>query len=73
MTKQDDYPDLTEMVSPFVLKMIVDGSAKYRKAYKSYAFGLKQKIMGKWVYIVVGLVAAVVIIMYLTGNLPTGA
>lgn len=65
-------PDLTEMVSPFILKMVVDSSVKYRSAYKSYAFGLKQKIMGKWVYIMIAVVAGIVVLLYLTGNLPTG-
>ena len=64
--------DLTEMLSPFVMKMITDSAVKYRRAYKSYSFGLKLKLGGKWIYILAIGIVAIVVILYLTGNLPTG-
>ena len=66
-TMVDEFKD--GMVSPFVVKMIVDSSDKYKKAYKSYAFGLIKKLAAKWIYIVIGIVAAIVIILFVTGNL----
>lgn len=63
---------IDKILSPFGLKMITQGSEKYGKAYKSYAFGLIHKIAAKWVYVVIGIVVAIVVILYLTGNLPTG-
>jgi len=68
----DDRPDeertdLTDKISPFVLKMIVDASSKYRKAYKSYAFGLKQKLMSNWVILLLLGIVGVFMLLYLTG------
>lgn len=68
----DDRPEeertaLTDKVTPFILKMIVDASSKYRKAYKSYAFGLKGKLMAKWVWILMLGVVAVFFMLYFAG------
>jgi len=65
--KDSEFED--ERVSPFVLKMITDSSIKYQKAYRSYAFGLKQKLMGKWMWVLIGVIALVVVFMFLTGRL----
>ncbi len=67
MTRDDDGPDLTKLITPFGLKMIVDSADKYQKAYKSYAFGLVQKIKSKWLLLLVLGIVAVVVLLYLTG------
>ena len=54
-------------LSPFGLKMIVESSNKYRKAFKSYAFGIAHMVQSKWVYILVGVIILVVLLMYFTG------
>ena len=61
--------NLENRLTPFGLKMITDSSDKYRKAYKSYAFGLLKKISIKWVLIVVGVIGAIIAILYFTGRL----
>ena len=58
---------LVDKISPFILKMIVDASSKYRKAYKSYAFGLKQKLMSNWVLLLILGIVGVVMLLYFTG------
>jgi len=60
---------LENRLTPFGLKMITDSSDKYRKAYKSYAFGLLKKISSKWILIVIGIGGAVIAILYFTGRL----
>jgi hypothetical protein len=47
--------------------MIVDSSSKYRKAYKSYAFGLKQKLMSNWVLLLILGIVGFVLFLYFTG------
>jgi len=69
-TKQGD-PLLVEWVSPLVLKMITENS-KYKKAYKSYAFGLIHKIASKWLYLVIVAVVAIVLVLYFTGTINFG-
>ena len=59
--------NLENRLTPFGLKMITDSSDKYRKAYKSYAFGLLKKLGGKWKYIAVGGIVGVFVLLYLTG------
>ena len=70
--KEDASPVLTEMLSPFVMKMITDSTVKYKKVKHSFSFGLKLKLGGKWIYILAIGIVAIVVILYLTGNLPTG-
>lgn len=65
--KSEPVPNLTDMVSPFVLKMITDCSDKYKKAYKSYAFGLGKRIAAKWLYVLMAGVIGVVMLMYFAG------
>ena len=64
-----DEGNITNRVSPLILKMLAT-NYKYNRAYKSYAFGIVGKLSGKMIWIVVGAIAAVVIILYVTGNLP---
>ena len=59
--------EITEWVSPFVLKMLVESSNKYKKAYKSYAFGLVGQIQAKWLYFLILGVVGVVMLLYFTG------
>lgn len=66
-------PILTSWLSPYGLKMIVDSSPKYKKAYKSYAFGLLKKLGGKWMYLLIAGVVIIVLILYFTGYLSFGA
>jgi len=56
-------------VTPQSLKTICDASEKYRKAYKSYKFGIVQGIKSKWVLIAVVGAIAVVLILYFTGSI----
>lgn len=63
---------IDKILSPFGLKMITQGSEKYGKAYKSYAFGLIHKIAAKWLYVVIIGVVVFVVVLYFTGNLPIG-
>jgi len=60
---------LEDWLSPHGYKMIVDSSPKYKKAFKSYAFGLIHKIKAKWVWIMVGGIVVFVIILYITGTI----
>ena len=64
---EPDRKNLSDKVTPFILKMIVDASSKYRKAYKSYAFGLKQKIMSKWMWLLMLGITGIVLLLYFTG------
>jgi hypothetical protein len=61
---------IEDWLTPHGLKMIVDSSAKYKKAYGSYAFGVIRKIASKWIYLVVIAVVVVLVILYFTGALP---
>jgi hypothetical protein len=63
---------LENRMTPFALKMIVDSSSKYRRAYKSYAFGLIHKIGSKWLIITIAAVAGIIVLLMLTGNLNIG-
>ena len=58
---------IEDWLTPHGLKMIVDSSPKYKKAYGSFAFGVIRKIASKWVYIVVIAVVAILVILYFTG------
>ena len=70
--KEDAGPDLMVRLTPFVMKTITDSTVKYRKVKHSFSFGLKLKLGGKWIYILAIGIVAIVVILYLTGNLPTG-
>lgn len=59
-----------ENVTPVSLKTICDASDKYRKAYKSYKFGIIQGIKATWVYVLVAAVIGIVLMLYFTGSLP---
>lgn len=56
-----------ENVTPASLKTICDASEKYRKAYKSYKFGIVQGIKSSWLIIVVGAIAGIVLLLYFAG------
>ena len=58
---------IEDWLTPHGLKMIVDSSPKYKKAYGSFALGVIRKIASKWVYIVVIAVVAILVILYFTG------
>jgi hypothetical protein len=58
-----------ENVTPATLKTICDASEKYRRAYKSYKFGIVQGIKSKWVVIAVMAVIGFVLFLYITGNI----
>ncbi len=62
--------DLTDMVSPFVLNMIIQVSEQYAKAYKSYAFGLRAQLASKWIWILMAVIMGIIIVLFFTGNLP---
>lgn len=66
-TKIEPKVNIEEWLSPHGLKMIVDSSPKYKRAFKSYAFGLLHKIASKWVYVLVIGIAALIGILYFTG------
>lgn len=66
-TNEPPEGGLVDKISPFILKMIVDSSSKYRKAYKSYAFGLKQKLMSNWVLLLILGIVGLVMFLYFTG------
>lgn len=72
MNEKTKVIKLTDQVSPFVLKIITESSDKYRKAYKSYAFGLVSKLGGKWLWIILGVVAMIVVLLFISGNIPMG-
>ena len=60
----------TDGLSPFAYKIFMAGEDLYRKSHGSFKFGVVQKLQRKWVLItVVGVVAAVVIYLYMSGNL----
>ena len=56
-------------VTPQSLKTICDASEKYRKAYKSYGFGLVKGVKSGWVMIMIAVVIGTFILLYATGNL----
>lgn len=63
---------IEDWLTPHGLKMIVDSSPKYKKAFRSYAFGVIKKIASKWVYLVIIAVVVLLVILYFTGALPIG-
>lgn len=69
---EDDGTGLTDLMSPFDLKMIADGAPMYKKAYGSFKFGMMKKFKGRWIYILIGGVVAIVLILYFTGYLNFG-
>ena len=56
-------------VTPQSLKTICDASEKYRKAYRSYKFGIVQGIKAGWMYALIAAVIAIVLILFFTGGL----
>jgi hypothetical protein len=56
-----------ENVTPESLKTICLASDKYRKAYKSYKFGIIQGVKSSWLLIAVGAVVGLVLLLYFTG------
>ena len=56
-------------VTPQSLKTICDASEKYRKAYKSYPFGIIKGMKSSWFFIMAGVIAMIVILLYFTGNI----
>jgi hypothetical protein len=71
-TKNEPEVNIEEWLSPHGLKMIVDSSPKYKKAYGSFAFGLIHKIKAKWMYVLIAGIVIFVIILYLTGAVNFG-
>ncbi len=61
-----------ENVTPVSLKTICDASDKYRKAYKSYKFGIVQGIKATWMYVLVAAIIGIVLMLFFTGSLPGG-
>lgn len=61
-----------ENVTPASLKTICEASDKYRKAYKSYKFGIVQGIKSSWLWIAIGAVIGIVLLLYFTGNIRMG-
>jgi hypothetical protein len=59
--------DIEKILSPFGLKMTVLDADKYRKAYGSYSYGTFKKLKGKWLWVLIGGVIALVLILYFTG------
>ena len=56
-------------VTPRSLKTICEASDKYRKAYRSYKFGIVQGIKAGWMYALIAAVIAIVLILFFTGGL----
>jgi len=54
-------------VTPASLKTICDASDKYRKAYKSYKFGIIQGIKSSWMIILIGGIVFTVVMLYFAG------
>jgi len=64
-------PGLLEGVTPRMLQNRIENGPKfYREQYKSYRFGIVQALGNKWIFLVVGGIAAIVFILYFTGNIP---
>ena len=63
----------TDLLSPTTYKIYMAGANLYKKAHGSFKFGVVQKLSSKWLWLVIGGIVAVVVLLYLTGNLPTGA
>lgn len=57
----------TDGLSPLAYKIYMAGENLYRKAHGSFKFGFVGKVRGKWMYLLIGGVAVIVVIMYLTG------
>jgi hypothetical protein len=64
---EEDYPPLSETVSPRVLKAITD-SPQFRRAYKSFKFGNLTPITAKWYIWVIVAVVGIFGILIMTGN-----
>lgn len=54
-------------VTPASLKTICDASEKYRKAYKSYKFGIVQGIKASWLFITVAGMVGFIVMLYFMG------
>ena len=55
-------------VTPQILKTITE-SAKYRKAYGSYSFGVVGVVKSKWLFIVIAAAIGIVVVLYMMGFL----
>lgn len=64
---RDEQVALEDWLSPHGLKMIVDSSPKYKKAFKSYAFGIIHQIKARWMLFLIAGIVVVFVILYLTG------
>ena len=63
---------LLERNTPFTFKTVMDNKF-YMQAYKSFKFGFKAALKSKWwIAVIIGVVAVMVVILVLTGNIPIG-
>jgi len=58
-----------DRLTPYTYGLILDASEKYRKAFKSYKFGLLQTVGRKWLWLAIGGIVLAIVILYLNGNL----
>ena len=65
--EDENYPPLTETISPRVFKAMVD-SPQFRRQYKSFKFGNLTPITGKWWLWVAIAFVAIFVILIMTGN-----
>lgn len=58
-----------DRLTPFNYKLLMDAAEKYRKAYKSYKFGMLKAIGSRWVWFLVIGVVVLIVMLYLSGAL----
>jgi hypothetical protein len=62
----------TDGLSPLAYKIYMAGANLYKKSHGSFKFGLIQKLGGKWLWILIGVVGIVVVMLFLTGTINLG-
>jgi len=68
----NEIQSLVEQITPFTFKTIVDNRF-YMQAYKSFKFGFRKGLTGKWwVYALIGGGVLVAILLFATGTIPMG-
>jgi nitrogen fixation/metabolism regulation signal transduction histidine kinase len=59
----------TEIVTPFMLKVRIENRL-YRDQFKTVKYGIQKMFGMNWkIYLIIGIVVAVLLGMYFTGNL----
>ena len=62
----------TDGLSPLTYQIYMAGQRLYRLSHGSFKFGFIQKVAGKWLWLVIGGVIALVLLLYFSGTITFG-